>query len=60
MDNKKELNLIGTDGNAFIILAKARRVALKNNMNWDKIKAEAKSGDYEHLIKVMTKYFKVR
>ena len=60
MDNKKELNIIGIEGNAFNILAKARRIALKNNMNWDKIKTEAKGGDYENLINVMTKYFKVK
>ena len=53
------LKLIGTDGNAFAVLGEARRVALKNEMDWDKIREEAMSGDYDQLLGVMMKYFDV-
>lgn len=56
---KPELNLRDADGNAFSLLAKARKVALANNMEWDKIEAEAKQGDYDHLLQTLIKYFEV-
>ena len=58
-ENKPELRLLGKDGNAFAILAAARRVALANNMDWQKIQREAQSGDYDHLLQTMMKYFEV-
>lgn len=58
-DNKPELRLLGKDGNAFAILAAARRVALANDMDWRKIEREAQSGDYDHLVQTMMKYFEV-
>lgn len=58
-DKKPELRLLGKDGNAFAILASARRVALANDMDWRKIEREAQSGDYDHLIQTMMKYFEV-
>lgn len=58
-EKKPELRLLGKDGNAFAILAAARRVALANDMNWRKIEREAQSGDYDHLIQTMMKYFEV-
>lgn len=56
---KPKLSIIGTDGNAFAILGKARRVAIKNNMDWPAIHKEATSGDYNHLLTTMMKYFEV-
>lgn len=56
---KPELKLVGNDGNAFAILGQAMRVAKANNMDWDKIKAEATSKDYDHLLLIMMKYFEV-
>jgi hypothetical protein len=56
---KPELKLIGADGNAFGILSLARRVALKNGMDWAKIEAEATKGDYDNLLNVMMNYFTV-
>ena len=41
------------------ILGKAMRIAKENNMDWVKIKAEATSGDYDHLLQTMMKYFDV-
>ena len=59
MARKPELKLIGTDGNAFRILGKAKHVAEANNMDWDAISKEAMSGDYDHLLRTMMKHFEV-
>lgn len=56
---KPKLELVGRDGNAFLILGLARKVALKNNMDWESIENEATSGDYDHLLQTMMKYFEV-
>ena len=56
---KPELKIVGEDGNAFAILGKAMKVAKENDMDWEQIKAEATSGDYDHLLQVMMKYFDV-
>ena len=57
---KPILKLLGQDGNAFAILGMARRVALKNGLDWNAIKTEAKSGDYNHLLQTMMKHFEVK
>lgn len=59
MDKKPKLKLMGRDGNAFAILGSAQRVAVKNKMDWGKISGEAMSGDYDHLLQTMMKYFDV-
>lgn len=56
---KPVLKIIGTDGNAFAILGKARRVAIKNKLDWDAIQKEATSGDYNHLLATLTKHFDI-
>ncbi len=56
---KPTLKLIGTDGNAFSLLGKAKVVAKKNNMNWEEISKEAMNGDYNHLLQTLMKHFKV-
>ena len=56
---KPKLELLGHDGNAFVILGKAQRIAKQNNMDWDKIQKEAINGDYDHLLQIMMKYFEV-
>jgi len=57
---KPTLNLLDQDANAFFILGKAQRVAKEYNMDWETIKKEAMSGDYDHLLQTMMKYFEVR
>ncbi len=60
-DSKKPiLKLVGKDGNAFAILGNAMTVAKKNGLNWAEIQKEAMSGDYDHLLQTMCKYFDVR
>lgn len=56
---KPRLKIIEEDGNAFAILGAARRVAMRNKMDWEAIKKEATSGDYDHLLCVMMEYFEV-
>jgi len=57
---KPVLKILGNDGNAYAILGTASRVAKQNGMDWKAISAEATSGDYDHLLQTMMKYFKVR
>lgn len=57
MNNKPTLQLVGQDGNAFAILGRARRIAQKNGLDWDAIRVEATSGDYDHLLQTMMKHF---
>lgn len=52
-------NLDGEEGNALVILGRARKVALDNNMDWEKINKEATSGDYDHLLATMEEYFEL-
>lgn len=56
---KPVLELSGTDGNAFTILGKARRAALANGMDWPAIEAEAKAGNYDHLLQTIMRHFDV-
>lgn len=57
---KPELELSGTDGNAFAILAKAKRAfSGVQGITWDKFYKEATSGDYSHLLVTVYQYFEV-
>ena len=52
-----EIDLTGPDGNAFVLLGKAKNFAKQLELDGDKIVDEMTSGDYEHLLKVFDKYF---
>jgi hypothetical protein len=55
------LVLVGTDGNAFAILGKARR-ALRlagRGDDWAAFVAEATSGNYDHLLATAMRWFEV-
>ncbi len=59
---KPTLQLIGEDGNAFMMIAKARRVLKKNGATDDEIRAfteDAESGDYDHVLAVLAKHFEI-
>lgn len=56
---KPELSLHDTDGNAFVLLAKARRVAKDHHLNWDVIYKEATASDYDNLLQTLMAYFDV-
>lgn len=62
MEKKIKLKIIGTDGNAFAILGKAREAARRGKMpkeTLDKFMSEATSGDYNHLLATCMEYFEV-
>lgn len=57
---KLEIDLTGSDGNAFVLLAYADKLGRKLGMSPEeikKIKNDMKSKDYEHLIKVFDLHF---
>ena len=61
--NKPKVKLVGTDGNAFALLGKCRRVARENKWPSETIDAvmdEAMAGDYNNLLATLCKYFDVR
>ena len=54
------LDLVGEDGNAMFILARVQRAMKKAGLSMDKIEdfmTEAKSGDYDNLLRTCMKYF---
>lgn len=59
---KPQLRLTGEDGNAFFLLAKARRVALEAGWSEDEVLAmtnKAMCGDYNHLLLTLQQNFEV-
>jgi len=52
-----EIDLTGPDGNAFVLIATASRLAKQLGLDGKKIQAEMMGGDYENLIKVFDKHF---
>jgi len=52
-----EIDLTGSQGNAFYLLCTARTLAKQLNKNANSIIDEMKSGDYEHLLKVFDREF---
>ena len=56
---QKELviDLTGPDGNAFALMAYAKRLAEQLGMNYHVIIDEMKQGDYQHLVKTFDFHF---
>ena len=56
---KKEIiiDLTGPDGNAFVLLAKAKSFAEQLGLNSKEVTDEMKSGNYENLVQVFDSYF---
>ena len=56
---QKELviDLTGPDGNAFALMAYAKRLAEQLGMNYHLIIDEMKQADYEHLVKTFDFHF---
>ena len=55
------LELVGLDGNAYMLLAKFRRQARKEKWTaeeTDAVEKEAKAGNYNHLLATLIKYCK--
>lgn len=51
------IDLTGPDGNAYALLAYAKRFAQQLDLDFNQIKNEMTSGDYENLIQVFDDYF---
>jgi hypothetical protein len=56
-ETKLEIDLTGSDGNAFVLLGYASRFSKQLGLDGQKIKFEMTSGDYEHLVDTFDKYF---
>jgi len=52
-----EIDLTGTDGNAFALMGYAKSLARQLNLDFKPIQTEMMSGDYENLINVFEKNF---
>ena len=51
------IDLTGPDGNAFVLLGKAKGFAKQLELDGDKIVDEMTQSDYEHLVETFDKYF---
>lgn len=51
------IDLTGPDGNAYVLLGYASRFAKQLGLDFDKVKNEMTSGDYENLLEVFDGYF---
>jgi hypothetical protein len=56
-DTMPEIDLTGPEGNAFALMAHAKRFAEQLELDGGAIIAEMKGGDYENLIKVFERHF---
>lgn len=54
---KKEIDLLGPEGNAFVLMGYAQQYARQLGLDADAIVRQMMKGDYENLIKVFDKYF---
>jgi len=52
-----EIDLLGPDGNAFVLIGKARAWAKQLGLDPNAIEQEMTSSDYEHLIQTLEKHF---
>ena len=56
-EERPVIDLTGPDGNAFVLLARAKQYARELELDYDVIAAEMKSGDYEKLVATFEKNF---
>lgn len=54
---RPKIDLTGPDGNVFYLLGLAKRWSADLGKDWDAIKADATSGDYEHTLAVLEREF---
>ena len=62
MQTNVKVKLVGTNGNAFMILGKVMKAMKKAGIDQeiiDKYSTEATSGDYDHLLMTTMKYVEV-
>lgn len=54
---KIEIDLLGPDGNAFALIALAENLGKQLGIDYNKVRKEMTSGDYDNLLIVFDKYF---
>ena len=54
---KIEIDLAGSDGNAFVLIGYGKRLAKDLGYDYEPIREKMMSGDYDNLIKVFDEYF---
>ena len=62
MDEKRKpvVRMTGADGNAFAILGRCKEAAWRmDHAEYENFLDEATSGDYDHLLQTVHKYFEV-
>ena len=52
-----EIDLTGPDGNAFVLIGMASRLAKQLGLDGKAIQAEMMKGNYEHLVNTFDKHF---
>jgi hypothetical protein len=52
-----EIDLTGSQGNAFFLLGTAVKLSRQLGLNSEKVCEEMKAKDYEHLVNTFDKYF---
>lgn len=58
MSQKREIDLTGPEGNAYCLLAYAKSFTKQlGYLDWDEVRADMTSGDYEHLLSVFEEHF---
>lgn len=51
------IDLSGPEGNAYALMARAKGWAKELDLDFEQIQSEMTSGDYDHLIETLRKYF---
>jgi len=57
VEKRIEIDLTGPEGNAFMLLGTANLLGKRLGLDVKLIQSEMRESDYEHLLKVMEKYF---
>lgn len=60
--NKPDVELVGGDGNAFVIINACKRAARQagwSDEKWEAVQSEMMNSDYDHLLQTVMKYFDV-
>lgn len=56
-NKKPQVDVSGPSGNAYKLFAMAKRLCRQLDMDFEPIRAEMASGDYENLVAVFDKHF---
>ena len=51
------INLDGPEGNSFVLLGYARKLARQVGLDSERVHIEMTAGDYSHLVRTFDKYF---